>query len=338
MNSALWIIGLGAILSTAASTGYASDDALALSFEADLEIGLETVYASDDPDEEYNEAYVSGEASIEYAFSEDILAFAQMSMESVADAEGTRAFQDLGVYISELGVLFDFEPVQLTLGKFSPSLGAANDALPGFFGADFVDEYEFEEALGFSIEAGLGSGTLGAAVFFADDTGLSESWGQKRGRNTVSDGGVGNTGKLNNFTLTFDLELDDTTVHAGFRHLSKGEGDAEAERGVVLAFAHDVSNAIEIIGEVAHFSHFEGSPEDATFGALGVSYETGFATYSASVTRREIDGIGADTLFSAGFDKELSDYSSLTAGYAFTEEEGVESHRLAVAVVFEFGG
>jgi hypothetical protein len=71
---------------------------------------------------------------------------------------------------------------------------------------------------------------------------------------------------------------------------------------------------------------------------LGLSYGTDFATYSASVTRREIEGLGTDTLFSAGFDKELSDHSSFTAGYAFTEEEGVESHRLAVAFVFEFGG
>ncbi|MCR9110430.1 hypothetical protein [Marivita sp. XM-24bin2] len=338
MNAALWIIGLGAVLSTAASTGYASDDASALRFEADLEIGLETVYASDDPDEEYNEAYVSGEASIEYAFSEDILAFAQMSIESVTDAEGTRAFQDLGAYISEIGLFFDFEPVHLTLGKFSPSFGVANDALPGFFGADFVDEYEVEEVLGLSIEAELGVGTFGAAVFYADDTRLSESWGRKRGRNMVSDGGVGNTGKLNNFTLTYDLEIEETTLHAGFRHLSEGEGDEEAERGAVLGFAHEVSDAIEIVGEVAHFSHFEGSSEDAIFGALGLSYGTDFATYSASVTRREIEGLGTDTLFSAGFDKELSDHSSFTAGYAFTEEEGVESHRLAVAFVFEFGG
>ncbi|OSQ42923.1 hypothetical protein MGEO_20080 [Marivita geojedonensis] len=47
-----------------------ANDDLRFSSELEMEIGIETIVGSDDPDEEYRDAYASVEASFEYELSE----------------------------------------------------------------------------------------------------------------------------------------------------------------------------------------------------------------------------------------------------------------------------
>lgn len=68
--------------------------------------------------------------------------------------------------------------------------------------------------------------TLGANLFTADTTFLSDSIFTSRGRLARADGGATNTGRLDNFSFTIDGEeiaaLPDFSWHLGYRHLQPG--------------------------------------------------------------------------------------------------------------------
>ncbi|MEZ5714919.1 MAG: porin [Paracoccaceae bacterium] len=329
--------GACACLLASGTTALAQDDS-GFSYEIELEIGVDSVVRSDVPANELSDVYLSADAAFEFALGDRVSAFLGLTLESVTGATSDRAFEDLGLYVGEIGLSFDLGRTKLSFGKISPAFGTAWDTAPGFYGTSYAEDYELGEMIGAMAEIELGQGTLTASVFYADDTVLSDSWGTKRGRNTTAAGGAGNTGKLNNFALQYDVEFGSTSLHAGARHLSRGLGDAKDERGLSLGVAHAVSDNLEVMAEVASFDGFGGTTDDALYGTIGLSLSQGPITYNAAFSRRDITSTGVDNLFSLGVDYELKNGATLTAGYGFADEGGTNSHLLGVAIVIPIGG
>ncbi|WP_322865080.1 hypothetical protein U5922_002040 [Aquicoccus sp. G2-2] len=319
------------------SAAWAEEDERA-SYEIELEIGVDSVVKSDVAANELTNVYGTAEVTLSYALTDRVSAFGGLMLENVTGITGNRAFEDMGLYVAELGLSFDLGKAEVSIGKIHPAFGYVWDAAPGFYGTSYAEDYELAEMLGAMVAFELGQGTLTAAAFYADNTALSESLGTNRGRNSTAAGGAGNTGKLNNIALQYDAEFGATTFHAGARYLTAGIGDAKDETGFSLGISQAINDNVELVAEVAHFTGWGGSTDDASYGTLGLSYNQGPITYSATVQHREITSTGTDNLFTLGLDYEFANGNTLTAGYGFAKEGGVASQMLGVAMVIPIGG
>ena len=335
LHPAICVASLLALLPFAKPAIADDDDDARFEVSAEIEFGVEAITRSDDADAEVRDVFVSGELELSYALSDRASAFAELSFESVTDAEQDRAFDDLGLYVGALGLSFDLDPVTLNVGKLSPAFGSAWDTAPGYFGADFAEDYELEEMIGLSAEMELGDATLTLSAFYPDDTRLSDSFGTRRGRNDPSDGDVGNTGKLNNFALQYDREFDATTLHFGLRHLAQGEEDND-ENAIALGLTHSFANDIEVIAELAHFNGWEGEDANANIATIGASLTRGAYTWSAAVSERRVSDTPSDRLIALGVDYEFDNGMTLSAGYARVREEEEDSDVIAVSLTIPF--
>lgn len=307
-------------------------------YEAEIEIGVDSVVSSDDPLGEVTNAFASAEVAIEYAVTDVVSVFAGLTLESITDPTDNRAFEDMGLYISDLGVNLTFDQITLTFGKFGPAFGLAWDAAPGYFGTAFAEDYELSEMIGVGATMALGAGNLSAAVFYQDDSALSRSWGTDRGRTTVGAGGVGNTGELNNVALQYSLETSNTLYSASASLLSAGLGDVEDQKGLTFGVVHALNDHVALIGEIAGFDGYGGTTDRANYLTLGGAYTQGAYTYAASYTRRDVSNAPVDHLISLGLDYTFQNDITLSSGYAYADEGGIGSHNLGLSVIIPFGG
>lgn len=322
-------------------SGVAFAQEAGFSWEGSVEIGVEANISSDDATAEFSDTYGIVELGGEYGFGNGLSVFTLLAAESLTDAVDDRAFEDMGVYVQELGLRYAIGSTEFTIGKFAPVFGRSWDETAGFFGTTLAEDYELTEQLGFGADVAIGDtgGTLSAAVFFADDTGLSRSIGFDRGRNTTAAGGAGNTGELDNASLTWTQEWGNTTAQFGARYLSAGVGDVDDETGFVASVGHAFDNGLALFGEVALFDNFGGGADDATYLTLNAVYGIGDNwSVSGTVARRDLDTAGTTDLISVGAEYALDNGITFGAALAQVEEAGVDNTILGANVVFPLGG
>lgn len=324
----------------AASAIAAAQPALAqqagITWEGEIEVGVDSTLSSDDAASEFTDTYVSAEVAFEAALTHNLTAFGTLSLESVIDAEDNRAFDDLGIYVGELGLRYSFGDTTVSAGKISPVFAVAWDEAPGFYGTALAEDYELSEMIGASFDTALGGGTLSAAVFYVDDTALSDSIGTKRGRVSVADGGVGNTSEFNNVALQYTRDFGDTTAWIGARYLSAGDGDLSDETGLVAGLSHSFDNGVDMIAEVAHFDGAGGTEMDATYVTTGLAYALEDWTFSASVTGIDVSDGGTDSLLAIGVDRSLTDNLDASFGIARFDVGGVQSTAIGLSTTLSF--
>ncbi len=310
------------------------------SWEGEIELGVEANLKSDDPTAEIRDTYGSIELSGTARIGSGVSVFATFVGESVTDATQDRSFDDLGFYISELGLSLEIGRATLAVGKISPVFGRAWEEGDGFFGSGLAEDYELTEMIGGTMEIPLGNsaGTLTVAAFFADDTALSRSAGFDRGRNTTAAGGAGNTGTLNNVAVTWTGSFGDTSVQLGARHLSAGTADVSDETGLVASVGHEFASGLKLFGEAAAFDGFGGSADNAHYLTLNASYGIGNWTVSGTLSHRDADRGGKTDMIALGADYTFDNDISVGAGLAFVEEANVDNTVFGVNVVIPLGG
>ncbi|MEL0437027.1 porin [Phycobacter sp. K97] len=309
-------------------------------WEGEIEIGNEQVVSSDAPANEIRDTYLMITATGTYTFGNGVALFSTLTAESVTDATVDRTFDDMGLYVEELGLSFGIgQATTVSVGKLHPVFGTAWDDAAGFFGSTLAEDYELSEQIGVLADVELnGAGTLSFGIFFADDTGLSRSWGEDRGRNRASDGGAGNTGELDNFAIQWAHSVGDTRFHVGARHLSASAGDVDDEQGFVIGIGHSFAGGLDLFAEAASFSHFGGGADDATFATLNAAYAVGQWTFSGTLARRDLDSAGDTDLASIAADYEFSNGMTLSAALAQIDDSGVEDTTLGLSLVIPLGG
>ncbi|MCR9135670.1 MAG: hypothetical protein NXI27_06740 [Alphaproteobacteria bacterium] len=320
-----------------------------------LELENDHFYRSDDPDNEFNEFYFTGELAIAIHFLQQLALNFGTTTEPVLDPlPGTdRYLGDHGLYLDTLNLEASFGNASLTGGKFAPGFGTAWDVTPGIYGTALAEDYELAEMLGFGVAYGLpglamGDVTLGANIFMVDTTLLSESLFTERGRTSLSDGGAANTGSLDNFSFTIDGEdiaaLPGFGWHFGYRYLSAGQGDVSAENGFVAGVNQTIAlpNEVELVlnGEVAYLVNALATASDAVYvtGGLqvikgpwhgelaGTLRQTDFSTGG-----RQNDGfvqVSAGHLWDNGID--------ISIGYAYTHDGGVNTQTVGALLTKTF--
>jgi hypothetical protein len=335
MKTTVFLAALGAVGITGVTA--ASAQQIGFEWEGSVEIGVDSTVSSDDASAELTDTYVSISAAFEAALTNSIVAFGGFTLESVTDAVDSRELDDLGLYVSELGLRFDLGGATVSAGKISPVFGVGWDAAPGFYGTSLAEDYELSEMIGLRADTELAStgGVLSFALFYADDTFLSDSVGTKRGRNSVAAGGAGNTGKLNNFAIQYSQEIGSGTGWVGLRKLSAGTGDASDENGIIAGMAQDLGNGFETLIEVAHFSGAGGNDENATYATLGGAYGMGDWTFSSTGTIVDREA-GTDSMIALGADRVLTENSEINFGLARFDVDGIKSTSVGLAAVVSF--
>ncbi|MDX2485819.1 MAG: hypothetical protein QNK42_19420 [Pseudodonghicola sp.] len=318
------------------ASGALAQEASRFTWDGEIEIDYESVFDSDVPANEGDTAYGSGEFNAAYALTDRVSIFGGLTFEELEDAGGNTGY---GFYFHELGLQFETGAASFQIGKVSPTFGTAWDSAAGFYGSALAEDYELSEQIGVLAELDLGTaGTLAMGLFYADDTGLSDSIGFNRGRNSSTAGGAGNTGELNNAALQWSKEWGGTFAYVGARFLTAGTGDVSDETGIVAGLGHSLGNGLDLFGEVATFDGYGGSADNATYATLNAAYAIGELTLSGTYAMRDVDSAGRTDLVSVGAEYELANGMTLGGALARVDEAGVEDRLFGVNLVIPFGG
>lgn len=176
-----------------------------------------------------------------------------------------RRFQSwsYGLGVETLNVGYRNKNLAVGLGKINPTFGNAFDKsrFSGIYGVSMPEEYELTEKIGGYVAALLPFGNITFNAFFDDTTGLSNTMFRSRGRDK-SDGGAGNTEKLNNFSITFDGKFDNLSVNVGFRYLDVDLDKEKPEKGFVagLEYLFELPYDVNFLPfvEIAYLDNYDG--------------------------------------------------------------------------------
>ncbi|MFO0995377.1 MAG: hypothetical protein U1F33_01745 [Alphaproteobacteria bacterium] len=137
-----------------------------------------------------------------------------LKAEQVRSVDTNSAFAAEGLFFEQLYVTLSAEPGRVYGGKIHPRFGLAWDAAPGLYGTDFAEDYEIVEkdGIGLAVEIPwLGKHVLSGELFVADTSFLSKSFFSRPRASDPNvlrpsdlkpeDGGVSNTGRLNNYAI-----------------------------------------------------------------------------------------------------------------------------------------
>ncbi|MEM9125391.1 MAG: hypothetical protein AAGB28_06410 [Pseudomonadota bacterium] len=324
-----------------ASAGLAQDSRFSAEFSVELESDF--TFDSDDPEAELTDTFATIEGALGYQFTDRFSLQSTLVFEPVEDATSDRFFEDQGLYAEELFFGYDFGSAAVAIGKFNPSFGFAWDLAPGVFGVDFAEDYEITEKVGVSVSvpfSGLGGKhELTLAAFTSDRSVLSNSLFTERGQLRLSDGGVSNTEDIESFTLSVSGELGDTAYALAVQEQAAGEGDAEDQSGVVFGLVHLLhagGTEVELLGEVAYFDAFDGSPQAATYATLGAAVPVGPIVLSGVLAVRDFEDAPTDTLATVSAEWPLADNLGVSLAYRYGDEDGVQSQTLGALLAYEF--
>ena len=355
----LIVIGLTKTPALGQSNG---EDGARIEGELSIEFETDHIFNSDDPDNEITDSYATIELGASWIFNPYFSINGNFTAEPVLDPDPGKDrmfFKDTGLYVGELYAQFQVGPARLFGGKFGAAFGQAWDLTPGLYGTAFTEDYELAERVGLGVglsgEATLvGDLELTASTFTIDTSGLSNSIIVRRGRAALADGGAGNTGALDSFSLTLDgrniPQLDGIAWHLGYSHQAKGRGgdDISHETGYVAGLygSHKLSEILsfEWVGEISMLDNAGGGANDARYYTLG-GVLTIADRYNVAIahTTRVFDVAGGmdfndhTSQISAGM--QVFDGWTIDVGYQMSQEENIESQTVGVLLgkTFEFG-
>jgi hypothetical protein len=242
------------------------------------DLHLRSVFDSDVDALESDAAFLDGTAlELDVGLSEQLHVLANLVLETVEPpAPGAdQLFDGHGLFAQELMMSVRNAGLQAWGGKFNANFGRAWSLIPGIYRKTLAGAYEFTENLGIGAGAEWDAGPAGlqrlrVSTFFADDSELGHSLLSDRGHVRRSDGGVGNSGGLDSFSVSLDGgDLGGLNYHFAYSDLARGTDSkrrqhgcvASIDRGIPLADGMTVTLALE----AAHFDGWQGGASDSTF-------------------------------------------------------------------------
>lgn len=325
--------------------------------ELELELGNDWFFRSNDPDNELNDLFLTSTLGFGVHFNPYLTLNVGLTLEPVDDPRPAtnRYFGDLGLYADTLNLEARFGGLTVTGGKLGPGFGTAWDITPGIYGTDLAEDYELSEMLGFGLAytfegTPAGNVTIGANLFTADTTFLSDSVFTSRGRLSRADGGATNTGRLDNFSFTIDGEeiaaLPGFSWHLGYRHLEPGIGDVKAENGFVAGVAQTFSleneSELTLNGELAYLSNAFAGPDDMLYATAGFGLVRGpwHGELAGTLRKTKFAGGGSqdDYVLQASAGYQWENGIDLSLGYGYGRDGGVGTHAVGLRLTktFEF--
>tara|TARA_Y100000389_G_scaffold54721_1_gene50581 strand:+ start:3827 stop:4924 length:1098 start_codon:yes stop_codon:yes gene_type:complete len=151
---------------------------------------------------------------------------------------------DEALFIEELKLNFENEDLIFFVGKYNPEFGRAWDKKrrSSIFTTFFARDYQIREKIGLGITALLEEGELSFYPFFNDNTNLSNSAINKRGRNRRDYKISGNTNNLSSYVVKLSgknfLYLDNLSYHLAYKKIDVDKQDLSEENGYIVSFEY----------------------------------------------------------------------------------------------------
>lgn len=118
MNKTIILAAATAFVS--AQAGFAQE--AGFTWEGEVEVGVDSTVSASDSSAEITDTYLSGALAFEAAVTDRLSVFGGLTLESVLDPEASRSFDDLGIYVSELGLRYSVGNAQSRSGKLARRL------------------------------------------------------------------------------------------------------------------------------------------------------------------------------------------------------------------------
>jgi len=151
---------------------------------------------------------------------------------------------DESLFIEELKLSFKNEDLIFFVGKYNPHFGNSwnkkkrSSIFTVFFGRD----YQIREKIGVGITALFENSELSFYPFFNDNTDLSNSAINKRGKNKRLYKVSGNTGSLSSYVVKLSgknfLYLQDLSYHFAYKKIDVNSSDLSEESGYISNFEY----------------------------------------------------------------------------------------------------
>ncbi|HEX2888422.1 hypothetical protein [Vineibacter terrae] len=271
----------------------------------------------------------------------------------------SEAFRGFGLFMEQLFVDVDLGQAGFFIGKIRPTFGYLQDhhRAEGLFSVDFTEDYQTIDMIGAGFvlrgdlrDRGVGQHELTGQIFRADTTFLHRSiiTAPRAGGSTVerqsrlrrSDGGLGNTGKFNNFSATLDSSdldfLPELGIHLGYRFLHRSAAGRAAgtetrnEQGLAIAFDYTATMLDVLLSgrttikpsiEWVRFWNGGGQPGSVTYWGASVMATNGAWTWYLTGTLRNADAPGVvkmrDRLIATSLFYRFDEQWQLGAGYKY---------------------
>ena len=270
------------------------------------------------------------EARPNLQLSERLRIDSEIRLEGARPATDNRFFDEQALFVRKLFAEFDVtDDLSLHAGKTTPSFAFFSLRVPGMYGNEYSREIELIERISLGADytfdlADAGKHKLSATSFYQDTTILSDSLFASRGQTNVTDGGASNTESFESVAIALEgtkiAALPDFTYKLAYLREARGAGDAADENGFLFGAFQSVdlkeSGKLDLVGEFAYLSNFEGSADD-------IMYISGASTYSVGPWRGVFSGTYRPRNTADG--EDFNDYQVQTAiSYSFTKDLSLE--------------
>ena len=327
-----------------------------VSGEISFEVQNDWTYEADTATDEVRTLFATIEPYITMTFNKKVSLIASLILEPTQDPDAgdDTNFDNQGLFVEELKLVYTGENFSVFGGKFNPSFGKAWDITPGIYGDELNGDYELTERLGAGMSYsfdGFGQHTFTANSFFLDTTFLSESFITKRGRTQSGDGGISNTNSPSSFTFTLDTEsfggVEGLNTNIGYSNQADGDADTglDREKGYVVgadySFGIAEKTTATLIGEWAKIVNESGSDDHFTYltASTGITWHDKWNTAISFEKRSKDVNAGADlndhmTQLAAGY--SFDNGFSVDAAYKLSEESGADKKTVGILLGYAY--
>ena len=245
-------------------------------------------------------------------------------------------FDQMGFLVEEIQIQYHNDDLKIFAGKFDPTFGNAHRKSKriGVFSAQFAEDYNLREKIGAGATALLESSQITFNTFFNDNTDLSKSAINNRGRLNKSNGLAGNTQSVSSYSASMEgedlFDIKNLFYNFGYRSLGVDKADnSKRETGYVLGgeYLHKIGKESSIIPfvelvDIKNLSGINGrNAQYSTFAVIG-NYRNWSSSISSQTRNIEKNNLNSRHTF----DRQLQ----LSVGYKFTNNITVDISRAEI--------
>ncbi len=242
-------------------------------------------------------------------------------------------FDEMGFLVEELKIEFHNDDIKIHAGKFDPTFGNAHrkSKRMGVFSAQFAEDYNLREKIGLGATALLENSQIAVNTFFNDNTDLSRSALNDRGRVSRNDKLAGNTSTISSYSVSIEgedlFDIKNLFYNLGYRSLGVDKSVySSRETGYVVGaeYLHKIGKESSLIpyAEIVSMKNLSGikgrDAQYTTFALIG-----NYRNWNSSITSqtRNVDKNYLNSRHT--FDRQLQ----LSVGYKFTNNVTVDISR-----------
>jgi len=239
------------------------------------------------------------------------------------------SIDDESLFIEELKLNFQNEDLVFFAGKYNPHFGNSwnkkrkSSIFTVFFGRD----YQLREKIGLGITALFEESELSFYPFFNDNTDLSNSAINRRGRNKRSYQVSGNNGSLSSYVVALSgknfLYVEDLSYHLAHKKLDVSSENLAEENGYVINFEYlfKIGNNSSIIPfyEFVKTNNMNGTRgQDVNHQIASLNFNYSSWDFAVSYFTKDIKK----------YNKISDKYLEYSLGYKISDSMGVEVSRI----------